>query len=71
MLITHSVEEALFLSTSVVVLAPHPGRIVLQEDFNFGRRFLDGEDPRGLKSEPAFIAARERLLSAIHQEEHA
>lgn len=66
MLITHSVEEALFLSTSVVVLAPHPGRILLQESFDFGRRFLAGEDPRLLKSEPAFIAARERLLAAIY-----
>ena len=71
LLITHSVEEALFLSTSVVVLAPHPGRIVLREDFDFGRRFLAGEAPRALKSEPAFIAARERLLSAIYQEEPA
>ena len=69
LLITHSVEEALFLSTSVVVLAPHPGRIVLQEDFDFGLRFLAGEDPRALKSEPAFIAARERLLSAIYHKE--
>ncbi len=71
LLITHSVEEALFLSTAVVVLAPDPGRIVLHEEFGYGRRFLDGEDPRALKSEPGFIAARERLLSAIYQEEHA
>ena len=66
LLITHSVEEALFLSTAVVVLAPAPGRIVLHEDFRYGRRFLAGEDPRRLKSEPGFIAARERLLTAIH-----
>ncbi|WP_151719494.1 taurine ABC transporter ATP-binding protein [Gemmobacter serpentinus] len=69
MLITHSVEEALFLSTSVLVLAPDPGRVVLQERFSFGRRFLAGEDPRALKSEPAFIAARERLLAAIYMKE--
>ncbi|MFT4013848.1 MAG: ATP-binding cassette domain-containing protein [Paracoccus sp. (in: a-proteobacteria)] len=66
LLITHSIEEAVFLSTSVVVLAPGPGRIVLQQDLDFGRRFLAGEDPRALKSEPAFIDARERLLAAIH-----
>lgn len=71
MLITHSVEEALFLSTSVVVLAPDPGRVVLQEHVDFGRRFLAGEDPRALKSEPAFIAARERLIDAIYHKEAA
>lgn len=71
MLITHSVEEALFLSTSVVVLAPDPGRVVLLEHFDFGRRFLAGEDPRQLKSEPAFIAARERLIDAIYHREAA
>lgn len=71
MLITHSVEEALFLSTSVVVLAPDPGRVVLHEHFEFGRRFLAGEDPRALKSEPAFIAARERLIDAIYHREAA
>ncbi len=71
LLITHSVEEALFLSTSVVVLAPGPGRIAFQEDYDYGRRFIRGEDPRALKSEPGFIAARERLLAAIYEKEPA
>jgi taurine transport system ATP-binding protein len=71
LMITHSVEEAIFLSTSVVVLAPDPGRIVVQRSFDFGRRFLSGDDPRAIKSEPAFIAAREQLLSAIHATEAA
>lgn len=71
MLITHSVEEAVFLSTTVVVLAADPGRIVRQEHFDFGQRFLAGEDPRAIKSEPAFIAARERLLTAIGETEDA
>jgi taurine transport system ATP-binding protein len=71
LLITHSVEEALFLSTRVVVLAPGPGRILRQESFDFGQRFLAGADPRALKSEPCFIAARERLLAAIYGREMA
>ncbi|MBK4217484.1 ATP-binding cassette domain-containing protein [Paracoccus caeni] len=69
LLITHSVEEAVFLSTSVIVLAPTPGRIVHREEFEFGRRYLEGEDPRALKSEPEFIDARERLLAAIYEKE--
>ncbi|AGT11056.1 taurine ABC transporter ATP-binding protein [Paracoccus aminophilus] len=71
MLITHSIEEALFLSTRVVVLAPNPGRIVYVEEADFGRRFLAGEDARQLKSEPGFIAARERLNDAIYFKEAA
>lgn len=71
LLITHSVEEALFLSTRVVVLAPSPGRVVWVEHPDYGRRFLAGENPRALKSEPGFIAARERLVAAIHDEEPA
>ncbi|PKP67466.1 MAG: taurine transporter ATP-binding subunit [Alphaproteobacteria bacterium HGW-Alphaproteobacteria-8] len=71
LLITHSVEEAVFLSTAVVVLAADPGRIVLHERFDFGQRFLAGEDPRAIKSDPAFIAARERLVATIHETETA
>lgn len=69
MLITHSVEEALFLSTEIVVLAPTPGRIIWRETADFGRRFLAGTPARAVKSDPAFIAARERLLDAVHAQE--
>ncbi|WP_026310404.1 taurine ABC transporter ATP-binding protein [Neomegalonema perideroedes] len=71
LLITHSVEEALFLGTRVVVMEPHPGRIGLEEPLDFSSRFLEGASARALKAEPAFIAARERLIAAIHVEETA
>ena len=66
LLITHSVEEALFVATTVVVLAA-PGRIALRQEVDFGRRFLAGEPARALKSEPGFVALREQLIAAIHQ----
>jgi len=53
------------------VLAPDPGRIAFRADYDYGRRFIRGEDPRALKSEPGFIAARERLLAAIYEKEPA
>jgi taurine transport system ATP-binding protein len=71
LLITHSVEEALFLATRVVVLAPHPGRIVEDRTVGFGRRFLDGESARSVKSDPAFIRAREDLIAAIYADERS
>ncbi len=71
LLITHSVEEALFLATRIVVLAAHPGRVVLTRDVDFGRRFLAGEKARALKSDPEFVAIREELIAAIHAYEGA
>jgi len=69
LLITHSVEEALFLGTRIVVLAAHPGRIVLTREVGFGRRFLEGEPARALKSDPEFVAMREELIAALYQTE--
>jgi taurine transport system ATP-binding protein len=66
LLITHSVEEALFVGTRVIVLAPDPGRIAMTQNVDFGRRFLAGAGARALKADPGFIALRETLISAIH-----
>lgn len=71
LLITHSVEESLFLGTRTVVLAPGPGRIVLDRTVDFGRRFIAGEASRALRADPAFIALREELVAAIHDGEDA
>ena len=65
LLITHSVEEALFLATRVLVLVPGPGRIVIDRSIDFSRRFLAGESGRSLRAEPGFIALREELVAAI------
>jgi taurine transport system ATP-binding protein len=64
-LITHGIEEAVLLATDLVVMSPRPGRIVATYRFEFGRRYRDGEPARRIKSDPAFIAARQAVTDAV------
>ena len=63
-LVTHSVEEALFLGDKVFVMAPRPGRIEEAYELPFAEVGLD-VDPRELKASSEFIEKREELLSMI------
>ncbi len=68
--ITHSVEEALFLATRLIVMSPSPGRITHTYDtVPFSRQFLVHGDARRVKSEPEFIRMREEVLSLVHHRE--
>src|SRR4051812_32402981 len=64
--ITHSVEEALFLATEVVVMTPSPGRIAHRYRVDFGKRFIECRNARKVKADPQFIALREEILQLIH-----
>lgn len=62
--ITHSVEEAVFLGSRVLVMSPRPGKIVLDVDANLthdGDRLPVSE----LRSQPEFIALRDQVRDAI------
>ncbi|QMV65565.1 taurine ABC transporter ATP-binding subunit [Pseudomonas berkeleyensis] len=64
-LITHDIEEAVFLASDLVLLAPNPGRIVEHLRLDFGRRYAAGESARAIKSDPAFIETREHVLAQV------
>lgn len=64
-LITHDIEEAVFLATDLIILAPNPGRIVEKLELGFAKRYANGEPARSIKSDPKFIEMREHVLSCV------
>ena len=67
-LITHDIEEAVFLATELILLSPHPGRISERLELDFGRRHAAGESARAIKSDPRFIETREHVLAQVFAE---
>ncbi|HEV8020216.1 MAG TPA: ABC transporter ATP-binding protein [Candidatus Lustribacter sp.] len=61
--VTHSIPEAVYLSTRIVVMSPRPGRIVEVIDCDLG-----AERPLGIRDTPAFTAVGSRVRRALHGE---
>jgi NitT/TauT family transport system ATP-binding protein len=62
--VTHSVAEAVFLSTRIIVLAPSPGRIAqeIRIDLPFPRTSVTREDPRF----ESYVTDVSRALRGVH-----
>jgi NitT/TauT family transport system ATP-binding protein len=61
LLVTHDVEEALFLGDRVAVLSPRPGRVVAELEVPFPRP----RSRREAVTDPGFIALKERAMEAL------
>ena len=70
-LITHDIEEAVFLATDLILLAPNPGRVVERLHLDFGKRYAAGESARSIKSDPRFIETREHVLARVFSQRSA
>ncbi|WP_432538321.1 taurine ABC transporter ATP-binding subunit [Klebsiella variicola] len=71
LLITHDIEEAIFMATELVLLSSGPGRVVERLRLDFSRRFVAGESCRSIKSDPRFIEQREYILSRVFDQREA
>ncbi|HIE9395876.1 taurine ABC transporter ATP-binding subunit [Klebsiella variicola] len=71
LLITHDIEEAIFMATELVLLSPGPGRVVERLRLDFSRRFVAGESCRSIKSDSRFIEQREYILSRVFDQREA
>jgi NitT/TauT family transport system ATP-binding protein len=63
--VTHSVAEAVFLSSRIIVLAPHPGRIA--HDLNIDLPFPRTSEMRGSKEYDDLVNQTSRLLRETHR----
>jgi taurine transport system ATP-binding protein len=68
LLITHDIEEAVFLASELILLSPGPGRVIERLPLDFGHRYIAGESCRSIKSDPAFIERREYVLGQVFQQ---
>ena len=71
LLITHDIEEAVFMATELILLSPGPGRVLERLPLDFGRRFVAGESCRSIKSDPLCIEQREYVLSRVFEQREA
>ncbi len=59
--VTHSIPEAVYLSSRVVVMSPRPGRVVEVIDVDLG----PGERPLDVREAPAFLAVAHGVRRAL------
>ncbi|NOT14133.1 MAG: taurine ABC transporter ATP-binding subunit [Methylotenera sp.] len=69
LLITHDIEEAIFMATKLLLLTSSPGKVAQILHLDFGKRLIAGENVRQIKADPQFIEIREKVLEHFFSEQ--
>ncbi|PJM74353.1 taurine ABC transporter ATP-binding protein [Bifidobacterium primatium] len=64
--ITHSVDEAIFLATRVIVMSAHPGTVKMDIPITIPKNPDDPNNMEQVRSTPEFVELRDRINDAIH-----
>jgi NitT/TauT family transport system ATP-binding protein/taurine transport system ATP-binding protein len=67
--ITHSVDEAIFLATRVVVMSAHPGTVKMDIPIKLMDDPTDPEQVKNVRLTPEFAALRETITKAIYEDD--
>jgi len=62
-LVTHSIDEAIFLSDTIIAFSANPGRVIRTIDIDLPRPRWSNDE--AIKTSPAFVAYREQLWHLI------
>lgn len=64
--ITHSVDEAIFLATRVIVMSAHPGTVKMDIPITLPRDPDDPDNMEKVRAMPEFVKLREEITQAIY-----
>ncbi len=66
-MITHSIEESLFMATKLIIMTPRPGKIHQVFEPGFSMRFLNGESAKDIKKEAKFNELKNTIMEIIEE----
>jgi NitT/TauT family transport system ATP-binding protein/taurine transport system ATP-binding protein len=65
--ITHSVDEAIFLATRVIVMTAHPGTVKMDMPIAIAKDPSDPDNVRKVHDDPEFVRLRDMITDAIYE----
>jgi taurine transport system ATP-binding protein len=65
LMITHSIEEALFMATRLIIMTPRPGKIYKTYELNFSKEYLAGKAALDIKKDPRFQDIKNEIITII------